>query len=48
MQVTSEYKKARSLMDSIGKPKPQSVWHKLFTEVEKVGVHDNSEGGLLC
>ena len=35
-QVISEYRKARSLMDSMGAPGTKSVWHKLFTEVEAV------------
>ena len=35
-QVISEYRKARSLMDSMGAPSTKSVWHKLFTEVEVV------------
>ena len=35
-QVISEYKKARSLMEAVGTPKPNSLWEKLFTEVEKV------------
>jgi len=35
VQVISEYRKARSLMDSMGTPHPNSIWHRLFAEAEK-------------
>ena len=44
VQAISEYRKARSLMDSMDMPsgvgtiKPHSVWHRLFAEAEQVAL----------
>lgn len=38
LQVINEYKKAKALMEGIAAPNTKSVWHKLFTEVDKVAI----------
>jgi len=38
LQVISEYRKARSLMDSMGTPNPNTIWHRLFAEAEKASL----------